>query len=331
MKKNVVLAVALLALMAVGVYAQTFAPESDFQVTKSKDGKSVEITKYVGKNATVNIPSKIQNLPVTQIGSQAFQNHGIITNVTIPEGVTTIGDKAFEMCGSLESIIIPSTVNEIRTDAFKSCNMLKSVTFNGKDSGLAINVGFYGDLLQKYPAGGPGTYTKSGNVWTKQGATTTAQSSNPESDFEVKGKTALTISRYIGDKDKTVINIPSKIQNVPVTAIGSMVFGNYFKITSVTIPNGIVSIGDEAFRNCTGLTSITIPNSVTTLGTFIFTGCTSLTSVTFQGTIPSGSFDEDAFEGLGDLRAKFYFVDKTKGTAGTYTRPNATSTVWTKK
>jgi len=33
----------------------------------------------------------------------------------------------------------------------------------------------------------------------------------------------------------------------------------------------------------------------------------------------------------GDLRDKFYATDKTKGTAGTYTRPDSKSTTWTKK
>ena len=38
------------------------------------------------------------------------------------------------------------------------------------------------------------------------------------------------------------------------------------------------------FRDCDGLTSITIPNSVISNGTFAFEDCTGLTSVTFTGT-----------------------------------------------
>jgi len=65
MKKTVFLALALFALMAVGLYAQT---EADFTVKKSADGKSVMIDEYNGKATAVNIPAKIQNLPVTSIG-----------------------------------------------------------------------------------------------------------------------------------------------------------------------------------------------------------------------------------------------------------------------
>jgi len=259
MKKNLVLVVALIALIGVSAFAQD--AESDFQVKKSADGKSVTISRYVGKNTTVNIPSKIQNLPVTNIGAEAFLNQGRIINVTIPEGVIIIEDGAFQSCSALETIIIPSSVTEIRTSAFNTCNMLKSVTFKGNNSrGVAVNVGFYGDLREKYSAGGTGTYTKSGNVWTKQGATTAAtQSGDPESDFRIeKDGNEITILMYTGNKK--VVNIPSKIQNAPVTQIGSMSFGNLAEITSVTIPNGVVSIGSQAFRNCTGLTSLTLPD-----------------------------------------------------------------------
>jgi hypothetical protein len=198
MKRKVFLALALFALMAVGVYAQT---EADFRVTKSADGKSVEITMYRGKETTVNIPAKIQNLPVTSIGKSAFAVNMSITGVTIPNGVTIIEAEAFTTCAQL---------------------------------------------------------------------------------------------------------------------------------TNVTIPSSVKIIKNGAFANCSNLTNITIPASVTEIGDRAFSYCRGITSVTFGGTIPSGSFVANAFEGLGDIRDKFYATDKAKGTAGTYTRPNDPSTTWTR-
>jgi hypothetical protein len=81
-----------------------------------------------------------------------------------------------------------------------------------------------------------------------------------------------------------------------------------------------------AFQECGKLTSVTIPNSVTKIGMGAFADCTSLTSVTFSGSIPSSGFDDEAFDGLGDIRAKYL---ATGGGAGTYTRPNGGKT-WTK-
>ena len=112
MKRKVFLVLALFALMAVGVYAQT---EADFTVKKSADGKSITITKYKGTATAVNIPAKIQNLPVTEIGNGAFSTNKSITSVTIPGGVTSIGYLAFEKCEKLTSVVIPDSVTSVHT------------------------------------------------------------------------------------------------------------------------------------------------------------------------------------------------------------------------
>ena len=60
-------------------------------------------------------------------------------------------------------------------------------------------------------------------------------------------------------------------------------------LTSVTIPNTIVSIGEYAFRNCI-IAQLDIPNSVVSIGANSFYGNTSLSSVTMgDGVISVGA------------------------------------------
>lgn len=76
-------------------------------------------------------------------------------------------------------------------------------------------------------------------------------------------------------KDGTVegeIIIPKIINNVPVTQINNMAFAACSKITSVTIPDSVVSIGPNAFANCSKLVSVKIPSSVTEIGMEAFKG-----------------------------------------------------------
>lgn len=72
-----------------------------------------------------------------------------------------------------------------------------------------------------------------------------------------------------------------------VTMIGFGAFDDCSGLTSVTIPNSIISIDDYAFRNCSGLSSITIPSSVTTIGDDAFYNCTGLTSLTIPNAVTS--------------------------------------------
>ena len=62
---------------------------------------------------------------------------------------------------------------------------------------------------------------------------------------------------------------------------------DYSGLTSLVIPDGLVSIGDAALKNCENLTSVTIPDSVTSIGNMAFYFCKSLASITFPKNLTS--------------------------------------------
>ncbi|MGM9946860.1 leucine-rich repeat protein, partial [Floccifex sp.] len=74
-------------------------------------------------------------------------------------------------------------------------------------------------------------------------------------EYTVSGDT-VTITKYIGTD--TVVNIPGKINEITVTAIGTKAFENCWELKSVSIPSSITSIGEYAFHHCTGITSFTV-------------------------------------------------------------------------
>ncbi len=94
--KNIVLALALLALPAV-VQAQ---------FTYTTNNGAITITGYTGPGGDVTIPATINGLPVTSIGDSAFYNKSAVTSVTIGNGVTSIGFFAFGRCTSLAAIAV---------------------------------------------------------------------------------------------------------------------------------------------------------------------------------------------------------------------------------
>ncbi|MDR0448324.1 MAG: hypothetical protein LBH07_06620, partial [Treponema sp.] len=78
--KKMFLTVAVLVATTAMLFAQANS-ESDFEVSRSRDGKSIIIEGYKGSAAVVNIPPRIQNLPVTAIDDGAFQGKRNITSV----------------------------------------------------------------------------------------------------------------------------------------------------------------------------------------------------------------------------------------------------------
>lgn len=64
-----------------------------------------------------------------------------------------------------------------------------------------------------------------------------------------------------------------------VISIGEYAFFIYSGLKSVIIPESVSSIGNYAFYGCSSLTSVIIPNSVTSIGDYAFYGCIGLTSV----------------------------------------------------
>jgi len=111
----------------------------------------------------------------------------------------------------------------------------------------------------------------------------------------------ITITRYTGIDANVVI--PSTIEGLPVTAIGTNAFFGS-NLTNVTIPNSVTSIGDDAFGGCLSLTKVTIGNGVTSIGDAAFSHCDRLTDVTTPNSVTN--IGASAFSWRGGLTKVFF-------------------------
>jgi hypothetical protein len=214
------------ALMAI-MLAQKVA-NAQFTYTNNGDN-TITVTGFTGSGGDVTIPDRIEGFPVTTIGSEAFSGSSV-TRINIPATVIDIGDQAFFFCENLTTVY-----------------------FQGDAPNLGSSV--FGALTFGFPPG-----------WTYPNCyylpETTGWASNfggcptfmwvPPYICTVNNGT-ITISGYTGNGSSLVI--PNTIGDLPVVAIGDSVFVGS-SLTSITIPNSVVSIGYSVFADCTALKSV---------------------------------------------------------------------------
>lgn len=109
--------------------------EAEVKYELSEDGTHYIVAEVTGDKRGLKryeIPSTYEGedgveLPVTEIGDEAFFECYRLTYVTIPDGVTYIGDRAFAKT-ALKECTIPDTVTTIGYAAFGKCDSLKEIT-----------------------------------------------------------------------------------------------------------------------------------------------------------------------------------------------------------
>ena len=204
------------------------------------------------------IPATYRGLPVTAIGSNAFESVRSFKSVSIPASVTTIGEKAFAHCGvtsvtfatnsqlttvdryaffsssSLQSIALPDGVTTIGVAAFNGCNNITSISI--PDSITTIE--------------------------------------NRALDFNSSAFTVYNNAKYLGNSTNPYL-VLVKATDTSITTcnihtdaklIYAFAFTDCTLLTSVTIPDSVTIIGNSVFYKCDALESLIIGSGVTSIG-----------------------------------------------------------------
>lgn len=228
-------------LFDTGTYTLHFSDDTVLNAETGKEGifyyrvnpnRTVTITGCIAEEGqtypeTLEIPSAVHDIPVTEIGKQLFLfTPGItddVTKVVIPDTVKSIGEYAFSSLINLKEIQIPDSVTSIGASAFRGCTALTSAVIPDSVTTIANSVF---------------------NGCSSLVSVTIPESVTSIGDYAFSGCTALT-----------EINIPQG-----VTEIGSSAFSRCKSLVSVTFPAGVTEIPYAVLESCDALVSVTILN-----------------------------------------------------------------------
>ena len=273
--------------------------------TYTVNDSEVTITGYTGNAKRLTIPSEINNLNVTAIGTHAFEGCSSLEDITIlPVDITTIGEYAFSNCSALKSITLPRSITTIGEYAFEGCNEnLRMFVFQGSDAEtyakknkfsymyISDSIGQVSNLkvtkitensiqldwgVTEYIAGYEiYRYDEEKNDFVyrdsvKSDVTSyTDENLNPDIEYTYK------VRAFRGGKNKTYGDFSNDVS--AKTSPKNLTFGDF----TYTVDNSEITI--------TGYTGndqkITIPSeidnlNVTTIGAHAFDGCSSLKDIT---------------------------------------------------
>lgn len=213
------------------------------------DGSRYKITKYIGDEENVVIPSTHEGLPVYRIENGAFNSvcdtqhcwTPQVKNVFLGSGIEEIGRLAFEAT-PLVSISVPDSVKRIEERAFCNCQSLSGFTMPSEISYIGESAFFQCFALTSVTI--PGT--------------------NP------------TIERYAfsGCHGLTTVNLSEG-----VTSLSYGIFGACVSLTNINFPSTLTRIDSEAFFNAfrTYDANVYIPTTVTSIGQYAFSYCIKAT------------------------------------------------------
>ncbi len=193
-----------------------------------------------------------------------------ITSCDIHENTKVIADSAFSNCENLTSIEIPDSVTTIGNSAFFACDSITSIDIPDSVTTIGDNAFFVCDNL---------TFNVYDNAKYLGNATNgylalIEKVSGDITSCEIHGNTKIIAGGAFSGCDITSIDIPDS-----VITIGDYAFGSCRYLTSVDIPDSATFIGYGAFAWCNRLTSITIPDSVTTISDEVFAWCDNLADI----------------------------------------------------
>ena len=186
-----------------------------------------------GSDITVEIPSVVNGITVTEIGQDVFKDNKNVARLIIPDSVTKLGYRMCSGCTALSEVSLPSGLTVIPDEAFDGCSSLRTVNFPDTLKEIRSDA-FCGTALTEFIA--PDSLT---DVWT----------------YAFKDCGAL-----------------SAVELKNVRSVGDGAFGNCTALRSIRLSDKMTELSDHIFDGCSSLADIDMPDNPIAVSFSVFNG-----------------------------------------------------------
>lgn len=261
--------------------------------------------------ASVVIPERYNDLPVTMIGYGSFLNNNDLETIVLPETIVKIDEYAFYGCNSLSSITLPANTTVVAGHSFGKCENLTRVIYSGdieawcgiefidyytsNPLNYAHNLYIDGGLITEIEIPYTITEIKQAAFAGWHGTRITL----PETLTDI-GKYAFAFCNnlnginYLGDVERWLsISYYDDWGSNPLYYAHNLYIDGTL-VTEIEIPNTITDIKAHTLEGWHG-SSITIPNYVTSIGKYAFRDCTA--TIVWEEDAVITEIGESAFKG----------------------------------
>lgn len=186
-----------------------------------------------GSDITVEIPSEVNGITVTEIGKDVFKDNKNVGRLIIPDSVTKLGYRMCSGCTALSEVRLPAGLTVIPDEAFDGCSSLRTVNFPDTLKEIRSDA-FCGTDLTEFIA--PDSLT---NVWS----------------YAFKDCAAL-----------------SAVELKNVRSVGDGAFGNCTALRSIRLSDKMTELSDHIFDGCSSLADIDMPDNPIAVSFSMFNG-----------------------------------------------------------
>ena len=223
------------------------------------------------------------------IGGYSFSNCSNLQSIAVPNSVTRICVGAFSQCIALSNVVLSTSIKAVEDYTFDGCINLSMFYI---PEGVTYLGDAFGEIENLMAISIPNSISEIGNnafFWLNrlmynryEDATYLGNTENPYAVLIRGGNSGIIHedTRVIYTEAFEGRNVTSVIIPDSVISIQDGAFWKCESLESITIGKGVKYIGYDAFNCCSSLKKITIPDNVERVDGSAFSGCSSLEEIT---------------------------------------------------